>query len=140
VTAPPRSPTPDPPFYLPSGGLPEQPPPHGGGERPLAENLWTVDAYNQVYLQQLARMLREGFGIDTMYARIVELADLIRPDAYADPHKAFTNAQFETSLTSSIQSGQLTIWGLEQFVSGRFDYLRPLLDAHALPSESASTN
>ncbi len=143
-------------FYLPSGGGPPpvagpgpagpatspaagpallEPPPPGGGERPLMEKLWAVGSYHQIYVQQVARMLREGFDIDTMRARIQELADLIRPSVYADSHKAFTADQFETALTSQVQSGQLTIYGLEQFVSGRYDYLRPILDTYALPSD-----
>ncbi len=121
------------PFWLPSssgggpGGM--------GGPRPLASKLWAVDSYNQTYLRMLARMLREGFDTTTMAARISQLAGLIRADVSADPHKLYTLTQFETALNSQVGGGQTPIYGLNQFVSARYAYLRPLLNSYALPSD-----
>ncbi|MCW5981105.1 MAG: CotH kinase family protein [Bryobacteraceae bacterium] len=131
------------PFYLPSssGGAPG-----GGGRpggvgtaatsaRPLLEKLWAVDAYKRLYLRLLARFLREGFDASGMETRIRRQSDLIRADVYADPNKAFTNEQFETSLNSQVSAAGLSIHGLNQFVRGRYNYLRPALNAYAQASD-----
>ncbi len=117
------------PFWLPA--------PYGGEEqhRPLMENLWAVDAYERAYLRFLARMLREGFDADTMYARIVELADLIRADVHADPHKQYSDAEFETGLTTDIGSGPSVIYGLRRFVTVRSNWLNQRLNDFAEPSD-----
>ncbi|MFB3776659.1 MAG: CotH kinase family protein [Bryobacteraceae bacterium] len=124
------------PLYLPtssSGGAGSGP--SMGGPRPLMEKLWAVDAYKRTYLRMLARMLREGFDVTSMQAQINRLADLIRPDVYADTRKFYTNQQFETSLTSQISGTQNPILGLTQFVRDRYNYLRPVLDGYAQPAD-----
>lgn len=121
------------PFWLPSGS--GGGPGGMGGPRPLASKLWAVDSYNRLYLRMLARMLREGFDTSTMAARISQVAALIRADVSADPHKLYTLNQFETALNSQTGGGQSPIYGLNQFVQGRVAYLRPVLNAYALPSD-----
>jgi hypothetical protein len=114
-------------------------PPSSWGSRPLMSNLWAVDSYERTYLRQLARMLREGFDATTMSARITLLANLIRNDVYADTNKIYTNAQFESALTSpitvSFAGQQTTIYGVRQFIQQRYSYLRPLLQAYADASD-----
>lgn len=134
------------PFWLPTaatgpGGLPGG---MGGSARPLMQKLWAVDSYKRLYLRLLARMLREGFEPPKMEARIRELADRIRPHVYEDSRKLFTNAQFETALTSQITGGGaggmmpgggVPIYGLMQFVRERYNFLRPWLNARAEPAD-----
>lgn len=129
------------PFYLPTatvGG------PGGGGPggaspadnaRPLLEKLWAVDGYKRLYLRLLARMLREGFDVDAMGARAQQLAAMIRPYAETDPNRVFTMAQFDTTITGQINTGQLTIYGITQFVRERYAFLRPLLNSYAQPAD-----
>ncbi len=112
------------PFYLPGNGT-------GTNARPLLQKLWAVDAYKRLYLRMLARYTREGFDATTYEARVKQLADLIRPHLTEDPNKAFTIAQFETNLNSQVGSTP----GVNQFVRERFNYLRPYLNAQALPSD-----
>jgi spore coat protein CotH len=127
------------PFYLPTaaggGGMPGG----GGGAannaRPLLEKLWAVDAYKRLYLQMLARMLREGFDEQAVAARVQELAARIRSDYSSDPNKAYTSAQFEAALTSQVTANGFTTYGLTQFVRERVNYLRPLLNSNARPSD-----
>lgn len=118
------------PFYLPAGaarpgGLPTSP------SRPLLTKLWAVDAYKRLYLQTLARVLRESFNPPAMSARITQLADMIRPHVAADPNKAYTTAQFETNLNSTVGS----IPGLRQFIDGRYTFLRNYLNSQTQPSD-----
>ncbi|MDA8745803.1 CotH kinase family protein [Rubripirellula amarantea] len=105
--------------------------------RPLAENLWAVDEYSTEYLRDLAEMLREGFDVESVTARINELADLIRADVTADPNKQFTTAQFEQNLTTNVTSGNRTIYGLSSFISSRSTYLSSVLDSYASQSDLA---
>lgn len=99
--------------------------------RPLMEDLWENDEYKRLYLALHARMLREGFSLEDMSARIDELADLIRADVYADPNKAYSDSNFETNLTSSVSG----TYGLKDFVEARVNYLNSALDAYALQSD-----
>ncbi len=112
------------PFYLPGTGT-------GNDARPLLQKLWGVDAYRRLYLRMLARYTREGFDATTYEARVKQLADLIRPHLTEDPNKAFTIAQFETNLNSTVG----TTPGVNQFVRERYNYLRPFLNTQALTSD-----
>ncbi len=116
---------------MPGGGGPGGGMSGGGTARPLMSKLWAVDSYKRTYLRMLARMLREGFDTGSMKERITELADRIREDVYADPNKAYTNAQFETALARAVSSGGTSLLGLQQFVDSRYSYLRPVLDGYA---------
>jgi len=121
-------------FWLPSG-----PPPGGSEPRPLMERLWEVDDYNRAYLRHLARFLREGFDVDSMEPRIIEIADQIRADVYADTNKPYSNTDFEQNLTSDVGGGGGpgggTIYGLTAFVSQRAAFLDTHLDAYAERSD-----
>lgn len=113
-------------FWLPTGA---------GNSRPLAQKLWAVDAYKRLYLRILARMLREGFNPTDFAPRVTQLANLIREHVIADPNKVTTNAQFETNLNDQVNSGGLTVYGINQFVRERYNYLRPWLNQQAANSD-----
>lgn len=114
-------------FWLPSGSGNVT----SANARPLMEKLWAVPEYRRMYLRLLARMLRDGFNPDAMAVRIEQLANLIRDHVYEDPNKAYSAAQFETALNSRVSSGNLTLFGVNEFVKARFDYMRPWLNQQA---------
>lgn len=119
------------PFWLPSPISPGE-----NEERPLMENLWANDDYNNDYLCALEEMLDSGFDTTTMTARIDELADLIRADLYADPNKLYSSSQFETNLYNNISDGRDTIYGLSYFVQQRAAYLQTELASYSLDCTS----
>lgn len=130
------------PFWLPSAagaGGPGGGAPGGGGAsnnaRPLLEKLWAVDNYKRLYLQVLARFLREGFDEQSFSTRSQALANLIRADYSADPNKAYTVAQFETALTNQVTANNFTTYGITQFVRERAVYLRTYLASQTQPSD-----
>lgn len=116
------------PFYLPGNGT-------GTNARPLLQRMWAVDAYKRLYLQALARFLREGFNPTAMSARVTQLANLIRADVTADPNKAYTLAQFEANLNTQVTAAGLSIYGVNQFVTERYNYLRTYLNTQAQASD-----
>lgn len=129
-------------FYLPAsgGGQPRPPGQPGGGaaqaaRRPMLEKLWAVPDYRRAYIRAFARFIREGFNPDAMGARVTELADLIREHVAADPNKAYTLTQFETALNSQVSGAGITLYGINQFVRERYNYLRPWLDSQAAASD-----
>ncbi len=99
--------------------------------RPLMERLWMNETYEQRYIDLYARMLREGFDVETMVPRIEALADMIRADVYADPNKFFINEIFERNLTSDVG----TLFGLEKFIRERSNYLNSVFDGYANQSD-----
>jgi uncharacterized protein (TIGR03437 family) len=110
-------------------------------QRPLAQKLWAVPEYRRLYLRILAKLLREGFNSESFSARITQLANLIRPHVLEDPNKVTTNAQFELNLNEQTTApgggvgGGLRIFGLNQFVRERYNYLRPWLNGQAQASD-----
>lgn len=104
-------------------------------QRPLAQKLWAVPEYRRLYLRILAKFLREGFNTETFSARITQLANLIRPHVLEDPNKVSTNAQFEQSLNDYQSTTNPRIYGLNQFVRERYNYLRPWLNQQAQASD-----
>lgn len=98
----------------------------GPGEgRPLAERLWQIDAYDEVYLGHMQKLMAGASQPDTLIARMEEMRDLIRPYVYADTKKMYTNAQFEAAMTTDISGGMMgTIPGLEPFIRDRDTWLK----------------
>jgi spore coat protein CotH len=126
------------PFWLPTAATGGGPGGGGGAAnnaRPLLEKLWAVDTYKRAYLRVLARLLRDGFNPEAMRARVTQLAGLIREHVNADPNKAYTMAQFETALNTQVPGGNLTIYGINQFVHQRHAYLRAYLNGQAQPGD-----
>lgn len=121
-------------FWLPGNGVGTQ------NQRPLAQKLWAVPEYRRLYLRIFAKLLREGFNPTTFAPRVTQLANLIREHVYADPNKVTTNAQFDTSLDNQTTSGGgvgggLPIFGINQFVRERYNYLKTFLAGQAQASD-----
>jgi spore coat protein CotH len=114
------------PLWLPEAGPGGTPQP-----RPLMSQVWSVEAYRRSYLRLLARMLREGFDRHSMEQRITERADLIRSSVYSDPHKPYSNQDFETALRFDLVLGQERSHGLLDFVTRRAAFLDETLDGFA---------
>jgi len=107
----------------------------GANSRPLLAQLWGIPEYRRLYLQILARMLREGFDESTFAARTTLLADRIRPHLQEDPNKPYTMAQFETALTNQVTANSFTTYSPTQFVRERVAYLRPYLNGQTAASD-----
>ncbi|MBU1706676.1 CotH kinase family protein, partial [bacterium] len=102
-----------------------------GENRPLAERLWQVDAYEAIYLGHMKKLMAIAAQPDWLLTRMEDLRDIIRPYVLADTKKMFSNAQFEAAMTSDINAGGpppgRIIPGLESFMRERDTYLRNLI-------------
>ena len=111
--------------------------PTSGEERPLAERLWAVGAFDDVYVGHLQRLMAGAADPDVLVDRMEELRDLIRPYVYMETsgHRLFTTSQFEAAMTTDIiyssgpPPGRL-IPALETFVRNRHSYLTGLLGSY----------
>lgn len=83
--------------------------------KPLCQKLLSDQLYFQEYINAICYFTNAGFSNVDLDPKIDSLANRIRTDVYADPHKFFTNAEFETNLTSDVNSTP----GLKSFITAR---------------------
>jgi spore coat protein CotH len=95
-------------------------------EYPLIQQLLDEPEYLDTYHSYLQQMVEGPFSVETMTARIHEIADLIRPYVEKDTNMFFTPEDFEKGLTQSLssagspmQSGGGKFIGLAYFVEER---------------------
>ncbi len=107
--------------------------PQGNEDRPLAEQMWQVSEYDDIYLAHIRRLMAGPADPDVLVARMETLRDLIRSWVYADPNKMFSNAEFESCMLSNVQEGPRTIPALETFVRNRDSYIRGQIGSWSPP-------
>lgn len=100
--------------------------PDGGEERGLADALWSMDEYEDVYEGHLLRMLATTANPSVLIPRMEEMRDLIREWVYMEvaPRRLFSSAQFENAMDTNIPIGPGRYApALETFAQDRYDYL-----------------
>ena len=98
--------------------------PQPGEDRPLAEQLWQVSDYDDIYLGHMKKLMATAAEPTTLLARMEELRDLVRSSVYADTNKMFSNSEFENAMTSNIYDGPRIIPGLNSFINDRNTWLQ----------------
>lgn len=99
-----------------------------GEERPLAERLYDVPAYVEVYLGHMKKLMATAAAPTTLLARMESLRDLIRPYVYSDPNSMFSSSDFENCMTQTIYASGgpppgRPIPALQTFINARHSYL-----------------
>ncbi|TAL61488.1 MAG: T9SS type A sorting domain-containing protein [Bacteroidetes bacterium] len=84
--------------------------------RPLTDKMLQNTAYKNTYVNTVCNYVTDYFSNIYLDPKIDSLANLIRPYVYADPHKPYTNANFETNITSTVMGN---IAGLKSFIANR---------------------
>ncbi len=102
-------------------------------DRPLAEQMWQVSEYDDIYLSHIRRLMDGPADPDVLVARMETMRDLIRSWVYADPNKMFSNAEFESCMLSNVQEGNRTIPALETFIRNRDSYIRGQIGSWSPP-------
>ncbi len=104
-----------------------------GEQRPLAEQLWHVAAYNDIYIGHMRKLMAGAAHPDSVLGRMDELRDLIRPYVSLEvaPRQIYALEQFDVAMTTDISGGGLGIYipGLEPFIRGRDEWLRVRIGA-----------
>ena len=105
--------------------------------RPLLENmLGHPDLYAR-YIGHVCDLVDHVFNEAHMHAQIDATAELIAPFVYADIHKMYSNADFDTNLSADLVSGGGpggggpgggTTYGLKSFVTTRASYVLTQLE------------
>lgn len=87
--------------------------------KPLIGKLLANTPYHTQYRGILTDIVDDLFTEAGMNQRIDTYADLIRPYVQKDTAKFFTTAEFEANLTADVVKGQVTTFGLKNFVKQR---------------------
>ncbi len=100
--------------------------PSGGEERGLADALWSIDEYRNVYEGHFLRILATTAHPDVLIPRMEEYRDLIRDYVYMEssPRRLFTSSQFEQAMDTNVEiaPGRYAP-ALGTFVENRYSYL-----------------
>jgi len=87
--------------------------------RPLVQKMLTIPSYKQTLTDVFCQWLDYDFSNAALDPKIDSLANAIRADVYADGIKFFSNADFETNLTSDVGM----IMGIKTFITDRSNAL-----------------
>jgi len=103
---------------------------YSGEERPLADVLWSIGEYRDVYEGHLLRMMALGADPGVLIPRMEEMRDLIRDWVYLEefPRSLFSPSQFEQAMDCDVPIGPGRLApALGTFIENRHDYLVSVL-------------
>ena len=83
--------------------------------RPLVQNMLTIPAYKSTLVDVICQWVQYDFSNAALDSKIDSLANAIRTDVYADAIKFYSNADFETNLTTDIGATM----GIKSFITAR---------------------
>ncbi len=102
--------------------------PSPGENRPLSAKLWQIDAYREIYLGHMRKLMATAAQPDILLTRMEELRDMIRQYVYADDKKMFSNDEFDEAMSTDVMVGEgphpRPIPALEPFIRDRDMWLR----------------
>jgi hypothetical protein len=87
--------------------------------RPLFSKVLNTPTLRTEYLMALCNLFSTYYSTSQLYAHIDSTVALIRPFVYEDSRKMFSNAQFETNVTSDITVSGRRIPGIKSFLNLR---------------------
>ena len=101
-----------------------------GENRPLADVLWSVDEYREIYEGHLKKLLATAADPGVLVPRMEEMRDMIRDWVYLEeyPMSLFSPDQFEDAMDYNVPIGPGRFApALATFIQNRHDYLTSLL-------------
>lgn len=101
-----------------------------GEERPLADALWSVEEYRDIYEGHIKKLMATTADPDVLIPRMEEMRDLIRDWVYLEesPMRLFSSSQFESAMNSNVSIGPGRFApALGTFIENRHAYLTSLL-------------
>jgi spore coat protein CotH len=88
-------------------------------QRPLLHHIMSTPALRHRYERALCKLYQTVVETGYLDRRIDTLATIIRPFAYEDRKKAFTNEQFEDAIIRDVVAGGVRKPGLKSFIEAR---------------------
>lgn len=104
--------------------------------RPLLERIFENPFFNTDYKNELCDLIETYFNNAHMDPKIDALYNLIQSHVYADNNKMYSNADFDTNITSDISSGGPgpggggSIYGLKSFITTRSNDVTSQIDCN----------
>ena len=99
---------------------------------PMVKNLLAIPMYKRMYLAHFKTILLENFDNGSYYTTAQELYATIDAAVQADPNKLYTYANFQSNISSDVQSGwgpgATSSPGITNLMNGRTNYLLGLSD------------
>jgi len=96
--------------------------------RPLQDKMMQNAFYRSEYISTICEMVTNYFSHGYFDSKIDSLYPLIKPSVYADPHKQFTNQNFEDNINMAVLGN---IPGLKSFITNRRNSLVAQLAANS---------
>ncbi len=103
--------------------------------RPFADAVFENDVLRREFLRTCAKMLRSGFDEASFQARIDEVDAAVRDELATDPYFEFTMDQYDLSLHSNVDIGNIDLFGLTHLIDVRGGFARAQLNGVAEPSD-----
>jgi spore coat protein CotH len=113
--------------------------PTPSGSRPLQEKMLQNTLYQSTYINTICEFVTNYFTHTYFDPKIDSLANVIRPYVYADPHKPYTNQNFEDNINTTVGNAP----GLKSFITNRRNSLSAQLAVNGCflsIDETANTN
>lgn len=102
--------------------------------KPLISKLLENTDYKKIYLSHYRNILHDYFSNGKYLARAIELQSLIRQAFSDDPHKAYSLAEFDKSLSETIGK-KSKIPGIAELMTKRTSYLKAHPALSIFPSD-----
>lgn len=117
----------------------------GDANWPLVQKLLAVPTYKKMYLAHLQTMMTENFSNSSYLTTAQTLQSVINTSVQADPNKPFTYAQYQSNLTTDVNSGpggpgSTSAPGISALMNGRVMYLSALADFTATKPSISNVN
>ena len=125
----------------------------GDANWPLVQKLLSVPTYKRMYLAHMQTILSENFTNGSYLTEAKSYLPIINASVQADQNKFFTYAQYQSNLTSDVNSGfgpgASTVPGISNLMNARntylssqsdFTYTRPAISTVSSSSESPLVN
>lgn len=103
--------------------------------RPFADAVFDNAVLQRRFHRRCADLLRSGFDVDSFQSRIDEIDAVVREELATDPYFEFTMDQYDQSLHSDVDIGNIDLFGLTRLIDVRGGFARAQLNGISLPSD-----
>ncbi|MBK7407667.1 MAG: CotH kinase family protein [Saprospirales bacterium] len=92
--------------------------------RPLITQLLSNTLYRKIYIGHIRTILEENFSNGLYLERCKEIQAFIEEEVKDDENKLYSFEAFQQNLGSSAYAGKTEIYGIQELMEGRTEYLR----------------